>query len=63
MESHHSGGNGDKKWQCVCRQRDDQPAEQTNANGVEEKSKGEHGGGSICMDVTIAPSTTTAAQL
>ncbi len=34
----------------------------TDANGVEEKSKGEHGGGSICIDVTVAPSTTTAAQ-
>jgi len=36
--------------------------EQTDANSVEDKSKGEHGGGSMCKGVTVAPSTTTAAQ-
>ena len=49
-------GNG------IDRQREDQPAEQADASGVEQKSKGEHGGGSICKEGTVAPSTTTAAQ-
>jgi hypothetical protein len=44
------------------RQREDQPAEQANTYGVEDKPKGEDGGGSVCKDVTVAPSTTTAAQ-
>ena len=34
-----------------------------NASDVDEKSKGEHGGGSMCKRVTVAPSTTTAAQV
>jgi hypothetical protein len=46
----------------VYREREDQPAEQTDANGIEKKSYGEHGGGSMCKGVTVAPSTTTAAQ-
>src|SRR4051812_21264998 len=62
MKSRHAGADGDKKRQSVHRQREDQPAEQADADGVEDKSKGEHGGGSICKGVTVAPSTTTAAQ-
>ena len=37
----------DKKRQNVNRQRENQPAEEAEANGVEEKSEGEHGGGSM----------------
>jgi hypothetical protein len=63
MERHNASANCDEKRQGIHRQREDQPAEQTVANGVEDKSKSEHGGGSMCIDVTVAPSTTTAAQL
>jgi hypothetical protein len=53
----------DEGHQSVHRQRKDQPAEQADADGIEDKSKGEHGGGSICKGITVAPSTTTAAQV
>jgi hypothetical protein len=51
-----------EKWQGVNGQREDQPAEQADTNGIEEKSKREHGGGSMCIGATVARSTTTAAQ-
>ncbi|MCK1546503.1 hypothetical protein IVB12_32425 [Bradyrhizobium sp. 179] len=35
-----------KKRQGIDRQRKDQPAEQADAECVEDKSKGKHGGGS-----------------
>jgi hypothetical protein len=63
VEGSNAGINRHEKRQGVNRQREDQPAEQADANGVEEKSKGEHGGGSMCKGVTVAPSTTTAAQV
>ena len=62
MKRQHADTDGDEKRQGIDRQREDQPAEQADADGVENKSKGEHGGGSMCIDVTVAPSTTTAAQ-
>jgi hypothetical protein len=51
-----------KNGKAVNRQREDQPAEQTDANGVEDESKGERGG-SMYKGVTVAPSTTTAARI
>src|SRR5579872_1042612 len=59
----NAGINRHKKWQRIYRQREDQPAEQTDANGVEKKPKGKHGGGSMYKGVMVAPSTTTAAQV
>jgi hypothetical protein len=63
MERHHAGAHCDKKRGRIYRQREDKPAEQTDAEGVEDKSNGEHGGGSVCKGVTVPPSTTTAAQV
>ena len=37
-------------------------SEQTDADSVEKKPKGKHGGGSMYKGVMVAPSTTTAAQ-
>jgi hypothetical protein len=51
-----------KKRQGVNGQREDQPAEHANSSDVKEKAKGKHGGGSMCIDVMVAPSTTTAAH-
>ena len=48
VECHHAGADGDKKLQGLHCERADKPAEQANAGDVEEKSKGEHGGGSVC---------------
>ena len=62
VQCHHEDVESDKERQGVYRQREDQPAEQTNASEVQEKSKGEHGGGSICKGAMVAPSTTTTAQ-
>jgi hypothetical protein len=62
VEVPSAGIDRHKKRQGVNGQREDQPAEQAEANGVEEKSKGEHDGGSMCIDVMVAPSTTTAAH-
>jgi hypothetical protein len=62
VESKNAGINRHEERQGINCQREDQPAEQTDANGVEKKSKSEHGGGSMCKEVTVAPSTTTAAQ-
>jgi hypothetical protein len=52
----------DEKRQRVNGQREDQPAEHANSSDIKEKPKGKHGGGSMCIDVMVAPSTTTAAQ-
>jgi len=57
-----ANADSDEKRQGIDRQGKDQPAEQADTDGVEDKSKGEHGGGSVCKGVTVAPSTTTAAQ-
>jgi hypothetical protein len=62
MKGPNAGIDRHEEWQRVYREREDQPAEQTDANGIEKKSYGEHGGGSMCKGVTVAPSTTTAAQ-
>ncbi|MBJ6962389.1 hypothetical protein JG622_19180, partial [Vibrio cholerae] len=62
MKCRHPGADGDKKRQSVHGQRQDQPAEQADADGVEDKPKGDHGGGPVCKGVTVAPSTTTAAR-
>jgi hypothetical protein len=51
----------EKRYGIDCK-REDQPAEQAEADGVENKSKGKHSGGSVCIEGTVAPSTTTAAQ-
>ena len=61
MKRHHASADCDRKRQRVCRQREDQPAEQADTNGVHEKSRGEQGGGSMCNAGAVAPSTTTAA--
>src|SRR4029077_1521196 len=53
VQCQHKDVESDKKWQGVSRQREDQPAEQANASEVQEKSKGEHGGGSICKGVWL----------
>jgi hypothetical protein len=58
----NAGIDGHEERQSINRQREDQPAEQADTNGIEEKSKREHGGGSMCIGGTVAPSTTTAAQ-
>jgi hypothetical protein len=63
VESPDAGIYRHEERQSVYGQREDQPAEQADANGIEKKPKGEHGGGSICIDVMVAPSTTTAAQV
>jgi hypothetical protein len=63
MKCRQAGADGDKKRQGIYCQREYQPAEQADADGVEDKPKGEHGGGSMCKGVTVAPSTTTAAQV
>ena len=60
MKCHHASADCDRKRQRVYRQREDQPAEQADTKGVQEKSKGERGGGSMCNAGTVAPSTTTA---
>jgi hypothetical protein len=61
VEGQNAGVDREER-QRVYREREDQSAEQTDANGVEDESKGEHGGGCRCKGVTVAPSTTTAAQ-
>jgi hypothetical protein len=63
VEGPNAGIDRHEERQRLNRQREDQPAEQTDANGVEDESKGEHGGGSMCKGVTVAPSTTTAARI
>jgi hypothetical protein len=60
VEGPSAGIDRHEKWQGVNGQREDQPVEQAEANGVEEKSKRKHGGGSMCINVMVAPSTTTA---
>jgi hypothetical protein len=62
MKRQHADADGDEKRHGIDRKRDDQPAEQGEADGVEHNSEGKHGGGSVCIDGTVAPSTTTAAQ-
>ncbi|MCK1345115.1 hypothetical protein IVB21_05045 [Bradyrhizobium sp. 18] len=52
----------DEKRQSVHRERKDRPAKQTDTDCVENKPNAKHGGGSMCMDLSIAPSTTTTAQ-
>jgi hypothetical protein len=63
MKGPNAGIDRHEEPQGVDRQREDQPAEHTDPNGVEKKSQGEHGGGSMCKGVTVAPSTTTAARI
>ncbi|UFW43023.1 hypothetical protein [Bradyrhizobium sp. WSM471] len=58
----HPDAECGKKRQGIHRERKDRPAEQANAECVENKPKREHGGGSMCIDVPVAPSTTTTAQ-
>jgi hypothetical protein len=62
IERQHADADGNEKRHGIDRQRKNQPAEQAEADGVENKSKGKHGGGSVFIDGTVAPSTTTAAQ-
>jgi hypothetical protein len=62
MKRQHADGDGDEKRHGIDCKREDQPAEQAEADGVEHNSKGKHGGGSVCIEGTVAPSTTTAAQ-
>src|SRR6185312_14415030 len=62
VQLHHEDVEPDKKWQGVYRERENQPAEHAKAGKVQEKSEGEHGGGSICKGDIVAPSTTTTAQ-
>ncbi|TYL86232.1 DUF736 domain-containing protein [Bradyrhizobium rifense] len=58
----HSDADCDEKRQGIHSERKDRPTEQANAECVENKPKREHGGGSICIDMPVAPSTTTTAQ-
>ncbi|WP_210254761.1 hypothetical protein, partial [Bradyrhizobium sp. USDA 3458] len=63
VERYHPANECDEKRQgmhCQCEYR---PAEQADAERIENKPKRGHGGGSICMDLQVAPSTTTMAQL
>jgi hypothetical protein len=53
VQCHHKNGEADKKWQGVYRQHEDQPAEQANASKIQEKSEGEHGGGSISTGIWL----------
>src|SRR5580704_1890183 len=62
MERRHADAHCNEKRKGIYRQREDRPAEQGNANGVEEKSKRKHGDGSVHISAPVAPSTTTAAQ-
>ncbi|MBR0986105.1 hypothetical protein [Bradyrhizobium liaoningense] len=57
------GTECDEKRQGIYCERKDHPAEQTDTNYVENKPNGEHGGDSMCMDFSIAPSTTTTARV
>jgi len=50
-----------RKQQRIYSQLKHQPAEQADAEWVEDKPKGEHGGGSDTIDVAAAPSTTAVA--
>jgi hypothetical protein len=63
VQCHHEDIESDKKWQGEYCQCEDQPAEQADASNIQEESKDEHGGGSICKGITVAPSTTTTAQV
>ncbi|MCK1380196.1 hypothetical protein IVB33_23335 [Bradyrhizobium sp. 24] len=63
MKLQHPDAKRDEKRHGIHSKRKDRPAEQANAECVENKPKGEHGGGSMCIDVPVAPSTTTAARL
>lgn len=58
----HPDTQRDKKRQGIHSERKDHPAEQANSECVENKPKGEHGGGSMCINLPVAPSTTTTAQ-
>src|ERR1700754_3903042 len=62
VEGQNAGIEGDEKRQGVNGQREDQPAEHAYSSDVEEKPKGKHGGGSMVIDVMVAPSTATAAH-
>jgi hypothetical protein len=62
IKRQHADADGNEKWHGIDRKRKNQPAEQAEAYGVENKSKRKHGGGSVFIDGTVAPSTTTAAQ-
>ena len=50
MKRQHADADGDEKRHGIDRKREDQPAEQAEADGVENKSKGKHGGGSVCIE-------------
>jgi hypothetical protein len=63
LQRHHPNAQRDEKRQGIHCERKNRPAEQPDAECVENKPKGEHGGGSMCIDLPVAPSTTTAAQL
>ncbi|WP_349253844.1 hypothetical protein [Bradyrhizobium sp. CB2312] len=63
LKRRHPDTRCDEKRQGIHCEREDRPAEQSDAECVENKPKGDHGGGSMCKDITVAPSTTTAAQL
>jgi hypothetical protein len=52
-----------KKRQGVNRQHVDQPAELTDANGVENEAQGEHGGGYMRKSDTVAPFTKAATRI
>ncbi|WP_369726339.1 hypothetical protein AB8Z38_18080 [Bradyrhizobium sp. LLZ17] len=62
LQRNHPDTQCDEKRQRIHSEREDRPAEQAHADGVEDKPKGEHGGGSTCIDLAVAPSTTTTGQ-
>ena len=63
LKRRHPDTQCDEKRQSIHCERKDRPAEQTDTECVENKPKGKHGGGSMCIDLPVAPSTTTTAQL
>jgi hypothetical protein len=62
MKRQHADAYGNEKRYGIYRKREDQPAKQAEADGVEHRSKDTHGGCSVCIEGTLAPATTTAAQ-
>jgi hypothetical protein len=63
LQRRHSNTQRDEERQGIHCEREDRPAEQTDAECVEDKPKGKHGGGSMFIDLPVAPSTSTTAQL
>ena len=64
VECGECGSDADEKWRRVDGERKQQPAEEAGAEESESESDDDHSGGLREKRVlTVAPSTTTAAQV